>query len=87
MSRAWIISFTVLLLDRFIVAVPVQRALLLVGEIINFADQRAVLVIEAALPRPVLAIGVARQNHSGLQSVTERKRPVIRQAREGIHMG
>jgi hypothetical protein len=30
------------LLNRFIIAVPVQHAVLLVGEIINLADQRAV---------------------------------------------
>jgi len=31
---------------------------LLVREVVELADQRAVLVVEAALPRPVLAVGV-----------------------------
>ena len=48
-----------LLLERLVVLVPVEHAVLLVREVVDLADQRPVLVVEAALFRPVLAIGVA----------------------------
>ena len=48
-----------LLLDRLVVAEPVEHAVLVVGEVIQLADHRAVLVVEAALPRPILLVGVA----------------------------
>ena len=48
-----------LLLDDLVVAVPVDHAVLLVREVVDLADQRAVLVVEAALPGPVLPVGVA----------------------------
>ena len=47
------------LADRLVVAIPVEHVMLLVGEIINLPDQRAVLVIEPALPGPVFAVGVS----------------------------
>ncbi len=45
--------------DRFVVAEPVEHAGVVVREIIQFANERAVLVIEAALPGPILQVGVA----------------------------
>ena len=45
--------------DRLVVAIPVEHAMLLVREVIQLADHRAVLVVEAALPRPILLVGVA----------------------------
>ena len=47
------------LLDRLVVAEPVEHAVLVVREVIQLADHRAVLVVEAALLRPILLVGVA----------------------------
>ena len=47
------------LLDRLVVAEPVQHAVLVVREVIQLADHRAVLVVEAALLRPILLVRVA----------------------------
>ena len=49
-----------LLADRLVVAIPVEHAMLLVREVIQLADHRAVLVVEAALPGPILLVGVAK---------------------------
>ncbi|MFO0875344.1 MAG: hypothetical protein U0575_15435 [Phycisphaerales bacterium] len=49
-----------LFLDLLVVAEPVDHAVLCVGEVVDLADQRAILVIEAALTRPVLLVGVAK---------------------------
>ena len=48
-----------LLLHRLVVAEPVARAVRRVGEVVDLAEERAVLVVEPALPRPVLPVGVA----------------------------
>ena len=48
-----------LLPDRLVVAEPVEHAVLVVREVIQLADHRAVLVIEAALLRPIFLVGVA----------------------------
>ncbi len=48
-----------LLVHGLVVAEPVEHAALAVGEVVEFADHRAVLVLEPALPGPVLRVRVA----------------------------
>ena len=45
--------------DRLVVAEPVEHAGVAVREVIQLADHRAVLVVEAALLGPILLVGVA----------------------------
>src|SRR5262249_58233104 len=45
-------------LERIVVAVPVPHAVLLMREVIDLAAEWPVLVVEAALPGPVLAVGM-----------------------------
>ena len=47
------------LANRLVVAEPVEHAVLLVGEIVELANERPILVIEPALARPIFGIGVA----------------------------
>src|SRR5262249_25303752 len=44
--------------DRLVITEPVQHSVFLVREVVQLADHRTVLVIEAALLRPILLIGV-----------------------------
>jgi hypothetical protein len=41
-----------LLLDNLVIAVPIRCAINFVGEVVDLPDERAVLIIEAALSRP-----------------------------------
>jgi len=43
-----------------IVSIPIDHAVLLMGEIVDLADERTVLIVEAALARPVFRVGVAQ---------------------------
>jgi len=46
-------------LIEFVIVVPVDDArMLFVSEIVDFADERTILIIEAALSRPILRIGM-----------------------------
>ena len=45
--------------DGLVVAIPIEHAGFLVRVVIQLADHRAVLVIEAALLRPIFLVGVA----------------------------
>ncbi len=47
------------LLDRLAVAEPVEHAMLLVGEIVDLAEERPIMMVEAALERPVGPVRVA----------------------------
>ncbi len=47
------------LVELAVVAIPVGDAMHLVGVVVDLADQRAVLVVEPALLRPELAVGMA----------------------------
>src|SRR5262245_23416087 len=65
-----------LLHKLLIIAKPVDDTFGLVREIIDFADERPVLVVETALPRPILLIGVAEvplaDNRRGVASLLQR---------------
>ena len=57
------------LLEELAVALPVDQAAALLGEVIDLADEVAVEVVEAAVLRPVLPVGMAEMplaHHVGL---------------------
>ena len=57
------------LLEELAVALPVDQAAALLGEVIDLADEVAVEVVEAAILRPVLPVGMAEMplaHHVGL---------------------
>src|SRR6266508_3978481 len=80
-----------LLFDYLVVPIPVHDAVLLMSEVVNLADQRAVLVIEPALPRPVFGIAMTKMplaNDGGLVAgLLEclRQQPFV--GRQAIRMG
>ena len=47
------------LFQAVVVPIPINDAVLLMGEIVDLANKRAVLVIKAALAWPVFRIGMA----------------------------
>jgi hypothetical protein len=51
-------SGVALFLQGLVVEIPVEHLVLLVGEVVDFTDQRAVLEVEAALAGPELAVAV-----------------------------
>ena len=46
-------------LEELAVALPVDQAAAFLGEVVHFADEVAVEVVEPAVLRPVLLVGVA----------------------------
>ena len=68
-----------LLPHRFVVAIPVQHAVLFVREVIDLADHRAVLVIEAALLRPVFPVGMAEMPLADDRGLVARLLQALRQ--------
>ena len=63
------VGVVALLLEERAVALPVDHAAALVGEVVDLADEVAVEVVEAAVLRPVLLVGMAQvplADHRGL---------------------
>ena len=60
------------LADGLVVAIPVEDAVLFVREVIQLADHRAVLVIEAALLRPILLVGMTEMPFANDRRVVAR---------------
>src|SRR5437773_9740985 len=54
------LGYIALFLDLFVVAKPVDFAVRCVRVVIDFAQHGAVLIIESALARPILWIGVPK---------------------------